>query len=133
MNVRLPGQFCGDCRGAAAVEFALVSIAFVTFVIGISYAAIMVFNTMSLDWAVERAARIAAINKTVTQSDMSSAINDYLSSLGLSSATVTYSVGTSSGVQTAHIVASYDQTYTLPFVSTFNITFSSSAYVPQGS
>jgi Flp pilus assembly protein TadG len=126
-------RFLTDQNGATAVEFALVSTAFLSLVIGICYVAIMVFNNMSLEWALTKASRMAEIDKTVTQTDISQAVNSYLSSEGLPNATVTYSTSTSGGVRTAYIAAGYQRTFVLPMVSSFNITFSSNITVPQPS
>ncbi len=126
-------RFLPDENGATAVEFALVSTAFLALVIGICYVAIMVFNNMSLEWALTKASRLAEINNAVTQTDISQAVNSYLSSEGLPNATVTYSTSTSGGVRTAYIAASYQRTFVLPMVSTFDITFSSNITVPQPS
>ena len=126
-------KFASHNAGATAVEFAMVASAFVTVVMGICYVGIMLFNNLSLDWAVQRAVRQATINHSVTQAAIASTINNYLSSVGLSNANVEYGVLTLNGVQTASIAANYTQAYSLPFVSTFNMTFSSSASVPLGS
>ena len=127
-------RFAADEGGATAVEFALVSVAFLTLVFGIIYVAIMVFNNMSLEWALTKASRLAEINKAVTQSDLSQAVNDYLSSAGLPNATVTYTSTTSStGLRKAYIAASYQRTFVVPMVSSFDITFSSNITVPQPS
>ena len=91
----------------------------------------MLFNNMSLDWAVARAARLAEINNAVSQSDISQAINNYLSSIGLPAATVQYSSTVVGGIRTAYIAANYSQSYVLPMISTFNIAFSSNITVPQ--
>jgi hypothetical protein len=56
-----------------------------------------------------------------------------LSKFGLSSATVTYTKETVNSIQTGHIQASYVQTYSIPFLRTFDMTYSSQAYVPVGS
>jgi Flp pilus assembly protein TadG len=123
-----------DESGATAVEFALVSTAFIAFVIGIVYVSIMLFNNLSLEWALAKASRVAEINKTVTQSDVSQAVNAYLASMSLPTATVTYSSSVAAnGVRTANISASYSQTYVVPMISTFNINFSSNITVPQPS
>jgi Flp pilus assembly protein TadG len=118
--------------GAAAVEFAFISGAFIAFIMGICYISIMYFNRQSLDWAVQLAARQAEINSSVTQTQLRTTINDYLASVGLPAATVTYSVATpNGGVKTASIGATFRQTYDVPFVSTFHMTFSSNEAVPQ--
>ena len=126
-------HFVADESGATAVEFALVSTAFFALMIGLCYLGIMLFNNMSLQWAVEKAARVAEINSAATQSDIAAAVNSYLASEGLPNATVTYSSSVSGGVTTATISASYRQTYALPLISTFNINFSSNLTVPLAS
>ena len=126
-------SFARNESGATAVEFALVSSAFIALVLGICYVAIMLFNNLSLGWALANASRLAEINKSVTQTAITQAVNDRLSSMALPNATVSYNSSVSGGLRTAVITASYDQTYTLPLVSTFNIHFSSSITVPQPS
>jgi Flp pilus assembly protein TadG len=123
-------RFCANNDGAAAVEFALVVGAFLSMVIGIASVGIMAFNTVALDWAVKLASRQAELNNTVTQNALATTINNYLNSMGLSTATVTYNVTVSSGVSTGNIAASYQQNYSIPFVPTIHMTFSSSAAVP---
>jgi len=125
--------FAHDERGAAAVEFALVSTAFLAMIIGLCYLGIMLFNNMGLHWAVEKAARVAEINTAATQSDIASAVNSYLAAEGLPNATVTYSSVVSGGATIATIQASYSQSYTLPMIHTFNINFSSNLSVPIAS
>ena len=123
--------FSKDQSGATAVEFALVSSAFIALVLGICYVAIMLFNNLSLQWAVANASRLAEINKSVTQTTIAQAVNANLASMNLPNATVVYTSSVSGGLRTAVITAGYRQTYTLPMVSTFNINFSSSITVPQ--
>jgi len=125
--------FWSDQGGATAVEFAIIANVFIVFVMIIAYFGIMLFNTASLDWAVNDAVRIASVDSTADQTAISNAINARLSSFGLSNATVTYSVGMVNSIQTGHIQASYVQTYSIPFLKTFDMTYSSQAYVPVGS
>lgn len=122
-----------DQNGAAAVEFALVSSAFLAILIGLCYLGIMLFNNMSLEWAVEKAARVAEINNAATQTDIATAVNSYLSSVGLPDATVQYSTTVSGGVTIATIQANYRATYTLPMISTFHLNFTSNLSVPVAS
>jgi Flp pilus assembly protein TadG len=119
--------------GATAIEFAIVANVFIVFVMVIAYFGIMLFNTASLDWAVNDAVRIASVDPAADQTAISAAINDRLSKFGLSSATVTYTKETVNSIQTGHIQASYVQTYSIPFLRTFDMTYSSQAYVPVGS
>ncbi len=131
-NLRLLARIAIEDSGAAAVEFALVSTAFITLVFGITYLSIMLNNKAMLQWAVEATLRKAAINTTVSQSQLTSDLNGYLSTAGLPNATVTYNV-VSGAIPVATLTGSFSQSYTIPFVSTFNITYSATAKVPQGS
>jgi Flp pilus assembly protein TadG len=119
-----------DNSGAAAVEFAIVSSVFFAFVIGIAYVAIMLYNNASLNYAVEDAARSVALNNATTLDQIKSKVNTYMTSQGLHSATVQYTTFAINNVPTGHIAANYIQTYTIPFVHTFNITYRADAYVP---
>jgi Flp pilus assembly protein TadG len=120
-----------DDSGAAAVEFAIVSTVFFSLVSGVLYLGLMLFTNLSVHWAVERAGRLAMINPAVTQTAVASAVNDYLVSIGLPSATVTYTVQ-AGAIPTAHINATLERSYTVPLVSTFDITYVADAYVTQG-
>jgi Flp pilus assembly protein TadG len=130
-NLRSLLRLASDNSGAAAVEFALVSTAFLMLVFGIAYLAIMLHHKATLQWAVENAIRTAAINTTVTQSQMQTTLNGYLTQTGMPSATVTYSVA-SGAIPVATLTASFSQNYTVPFISTFHITYSATAKTPQG-
>lgn len=119
--------------GATATEFALVSAVLLTLLIGACYVAVMVFNNMSLGWALTKASRLAKIDDAVTQNDISRAVNAYLASAGLPNAMVVYTSSISGGVRTAYIAASYQRSFDLPMVPHFDITFSSNISVPQPS
>ena len=122
-----------DKSGAAAVEFAIVSVAFLALIFGISYLGIMLYNSLSLNWAMEKGARIAALNKAATQSEIATAINSYLTSVKVPTATVTATNVTVDGVNGLSISATFTRTYAVPLISTFTITHSATTYVPLGS
>ena len=119
--------------GTAAVEFGIVSTVFIVILFGIVYVAMMLFSYASLQWAVERGARIASINKAATQSQIASAVNAYLTSVKVPQASVQYSLGTLGTVPMATITATFQRKFTVPLVSTFTINFSATTTVPQGS
>ena len=121
-----------DESGAEAVEFAIVSTAFCMFIIGIGYVGIMTYTNLAVHWAIEKGARLAAVNTSTTQTDVATAVNGYLNSMGVSSATVTYSVANGS-FPVATISANLTQSYTVPLFSNFSITYSANTKVPQGS
>jgi Flp pilus assembly protein TadG len=117
--------------GAAAVEFALVIIPFLTLLFGIAWLAVILHTNSALHWAVEHAARTAGMNNTATQSQISTEINGYLSTLGISPATVSYSVA-AGALPVAHITATLTKTYALPLVPHVQINYTADTYVPQG-
>lgn len=119
--------------GAAAVEFAIVSVAFLMFLFAIAYVGIIVYTNATLQWAVERGSRLAAIDPNVTQSTVSSAINSYLTAARAPTATVSYSVTTSGTMKTGNISATFDRTYTVPLIKTFSIRYRATTSVPLGS
>lgn len=61
----LLGRFRADRGGASAVEFAIILPVFVLLVMGSISVAMLIFSVSSLNYAVEDAARCAAVNKTL--------------------------------------------------------------------
>ncbi|HEX5280986.1 MAG TPA: TadE/TadG family type IV pilus assembly protein [Micropepsaceae bacterium] len=121
-----------DCRGATAPEFAVVATVFLTFIMGICYLGLMLFTYAGVHWAVEDASRVAALNTSATSSDLQTAINNDLTSIGLPNATsVTYTVVTTP-FQVATVGATLTQSYVVPLLSTVTITYSATTQVPQG-
>jgi Flp pilus assembly protein TadG len=121
-----------DASGAAAIEFAIVGNAFLLLLFGTAYVSIMLWHEANLDWAVESGARVAVLNSSATQSDVATAVNGYLTSVGMAGdATVAYTTSTSGGVTVGQITATSTDHITVPFLSTYNITYQSSANVPM--
>src|SRR5262245_51049768 len=121
-----------DESGAAAVEFAIVSAVFITFIFGIAYTAIMLHYRAALQWAVETTIRQAALDRNVTQGQLTTTLNDHLQASHLPNAsTVNFSVATVGGVDVATLTASFSDTYTIPMVGTFNNTYTATAKTPQ--
>lgn len=58
-------RFWADRGGASAVEFAIILPVFMLLVLGSMSAALLTFAVSSLNYAVEDAARCAAVNKTL--------------------------------------------------------------------
>jgi Flp pilus assembly protein TadG len=131
MKRRLLARLVREQGGAAALEFAIVGNVFLLLIMGISYSAIMMWHKSHLNWAVDSASRIAAINSSATQADISTAVNTYLSNVGMSPATVTYSVVTTNGVKVGQISATLSETMTVPLLRSFHLSYQASAKVPQ--
>ena len=121
----------GDESGTAAVEFAIVSTVFITFVIGLAYASIMLHSNAALQWAVEGAARQASLDPDITQTQLQTTVNNLLAQTKMPNANVTLSTQTVSGVPIAVVTASFQRTFTIPFVNTFDTTYTATARTPQ--
>jgi len=132
MRARKVSRFAQDQGGAAAVEFALVCIPLITLLLGIGAIGMMMYTNTALHWAVEKSARTASMQNTATQGQITTEINTYLTSLGISNATVTYTVA-AGVVPIAHITATLSKTYTIPMMAPIQINFSADTYAPQGS
>jgi len=120
-----------DDSGAAAVEFAIVSAVFISFVTGIAYVSIMLHSNAALQWAVETTVRRAALDPDVTQTDLQTALNAHLTQVNMPNATASYSVANVSGVPVATLTGSFTRTFTIPFVDTFTHTYTATAKTPQ--
>lgn len=122
--------FGGDVNGSTAIEFAIVANAFLMLLLGTGYLSVMLWHEANLNWAVQSGARLVALNSSVTQSDISTAVNNYLSSVGMGSATVHYSTSTAGGVTVGTINASKSEQFVVPLFNTYNLTLTASANVP---
>jgi len=133
MNRRSFRKAWRNTSGAAAIEFAIVGNAFLLLLFGTAYVSIMLWHEANLDWAVESAARTAVVlNSNATQADVATAVNGYLTSVGMTGdATVAYTTSTSGGVTVGQITATATDHITVPFLSTYNITYQSTANVPM--
>ena len=119
---------CTD--GSTAIEFAIVGNAFIMLIMAIAYVGMALWHDATLGWAVERGARVATLNSAASQTDVSNAINGYLTSVGLSNATVQYTVDSSGGTSVGQISASMTESFNVPLFSPFSVTYTSSANVP---
>jgi len=128
MGRRRRGWFRRDAGGATAVEFALILPVLLTFLLGLIEfgRAMWIRNTMQ--YAVEDAARYAAITSGATSSDVTTFAQSRL--LALDSATVTFSVtfGASSVTVSATHSFQFLASGLLPFGP---ITLSASAQFPM--
>ncbi len=131
MTSRLLSRLIAERDGTAAIEFAIVGNVFLLFILGLGYTSIMLWHEAHLNWAVDTASRLAAVKTTTTQADISTAVNSYLSSVGMGTASVTYSVATLGGAKVGQINATLTETMVVPLLSTFHLTYTASAKIPQ--
>src|SRR4051812_9639292 len=106
MKLWLARRFVGYLReenAATAVEFALVSVIFLTLVFGIFETALILFTWNSLQDALEKATRYALVNTDATSDELKQQVADTMAGLGLDSSnlklTVTETTTTSNDMQ----------------------------------
>jgi Flp pilus assembly protein TadG len=117
--------------GATAVEFALVLPAFVTLVFGIFELSRLIFVGASVQWAVDRAARLAIINPDVSASEIEQEIDSYLEMAGNPPVVVTLSTSTIDTLEIIEVAATYEHTVEAPFIPPFSIDFDFQTMIPK--
>jgi Flp pilus assembly protein TadG len=124
-------RFARDASGAAAIEFAIVSVVFIVMIFVIIYLGIILHTNATLQWAVENSVRSAVIAENVTESQLTTKVNGLLASVHLPNAnSVTYSTaGTTPKIAT--LTANLTRTYTIPILGTYTINYTATAKMPQ--
>lgn len=130
---RLAARFRKNIDATTAVELALIAPALFALLFGIFAIAQMYNEQSTLQSAVNTSGRMIATTQGVTQAQLASAVQGRLTALGFQSPAVTYATVTVNGVQLGHLTATITDAYTIPFVSTYNMTFTADAYVPVAS
>jgi Flp pilus assembly protein TadG len=129
--LRRSARFALATSGAAAVEFAIISVVFILMIFGIIYLGIMLHTNATLQWAVENSVRSAVIAESTTQAQMTTKVNGLLTSVNMPNAdNVNYSVaGTSPPIAT--LTADLTRTYTIPLLGSYTINYTATAKMPQ--
>lgn len=106
------------CRsGVAAIEFAFVFPLLIMLVLGIYVTGSVMHSISSVGFALEETARMLQMNPKLTQSELQSAIDKKLGSLGNQAVTVGMTIETDSyGSKIARLTASYPYTVAVPFI-----------------
>jgi len=129
--LRRSARFALATSGAAAVEFAIISVVFILMIFGIIYLGIMLHTNATLQWAVENSVRSAVIAESTTQAQMTTKVNGLLTSVNMPNAdNINYSVsGTSPPIAT--LTADLTRTYTIPLLGSYTINYTATAKMPQ--
>ena len=129
--LRRTARFARATSGAAAVEFAIISVVFITMIFAIIYLGFMLHTNSTLQWAVENSVRSAVISESMTQAQMTTKVNSVLSSMNMPNAdSVSYNVaGTAPPIAT--LTANLSRTYTIPFLGSYTINHTATAKMPQ--
>jgi TadE-like protein len=124
--------FAASEDGGIAIEFALIAPALFALILGIVQVGMAIFSGSTVQYVVERVARTAIIDDTVTESDLQTMVNDELADFSDNiKATITYSVDSSGTVPIAHIQTTYVYPVQIPFVPSFDTHFTVDTYLPQ--
>ena len=119
--------------GSAAVEFAIIGPIFLAIIFTIAVFGKLYFDRQTLQTAVESAGRMIALDSSVTQSQLQTAIQNGLGAVGNPAVTVTYGTATINGVSVGHLSATMTRSYSVPFVTSYNMTYTADTYLPPGS
>ena len=126
-------RFVRNTSGAAAVEFAIISVVFIMMIFGIIYMGIILHTNATLQWAVENSVRTGVIAQNTTQTQMTNKINAILAAKSMPNAdSVSYVVaGTSPPIAT--LTANLTRSYTIPMLGTYTMNYTATAKMPQSS
>ena len=124
-------RFSRDRSGASAVEFALVLPAFVTLIFGIIEFSRLIFVGSSVQWATDRAARLAVIDPEISVAEIETELKSYLDMAGSPPVDVSLTTSTVGGVEVIHVNAHYDHAVEGPFIPSFTIGFDFETNIPK--
>lgn len=117
--------------GATAVEFALVFPLFVGLLIGIFEFSRMMFLASSVQYSVDRAARMAVIDPTVSLSDIESEIQNLLAVSNSPTVDLTVTRTTLGTTDIAQVAAQYNHVVSPVFFEPFTVTWDFVTVIPQ--
>ena len=123
-------SFVGGRSGAAAIEFALICPALVLFILGTYAVGWAMHGVSSVDFALDRTARVLQLKPTLKTSELQKAIESVLKELGDQKVSVTMSTKTDTyGTQLAELTANYAFAVAIPFLETFKFNYQRTATV----
>jgi Flp pilus assembly protein TadG len=123
-------SFAGDEDGATAVEFALVAPPFFALVFAIIQFGWAMNCAASVRHALVHEGRQIALNPTMTNSDLSTALGNDMAGVTNQSIATTLDHRTINGVSAAVASATYSSSIVVPLLGTFPISFTSNITVP---
>ena len=116
--------------GAAALEFALVLPALITFIMGIWYVGWAINLGSEVRHAVELGSRIYIVNPNSTSTDLSTAVGSHLTDVAIGDVTLNTSQVAHGTATSQHITWSYATTASIPFLSAISFNFNGAVDVP---
>jgi Flp pilus assembly protein TadG len=116
--------------GATAVEFAIIAPIFFMMLIAIVQLSIAYFHGATVQWAVDRAMRVAMVDADITSTEIQALVEEDLGVIGTPDIDLSYTVDTSTDIPLAHVVAYYELPVQILFVPEFTMEFSVESYIP---
>jgi len=120
--------FLASCRGATAVEFAIVAPLFLTMMVGVFELSRAMWIKASMQYAVEETARYALVNTSKTTSELATYAQTALANTGVTTSGMSFNVtgdGTYADIQVTYTFQTV--TTLLPFPS---LTLTAKSRVP---
>jgi|CXWL01.1.fsa_nt_gi Flp pilus assembly pilin Flp len=116
--------------GASALEFALILPVFASMLFGTIQMGLAYYTAGSVQFALERTARITMVDQDMSGAQVQAAFDDQLSTFTDEDIGINYTVDSSGDIPIAIFAASYTHHFIIPFVPTFDITFPVETRVP---
>ena len=120
-----------DQRGATAAEFAILCPVFCMMVFGLIEVSRAMYMGASVQWAVDRAARMVVIDPDVSGTQLEEAIEAYLETAGSPTVDIATSEVDFGGVPVIRVTAHYDHQVYGPFMTGITIGFDFESLVPR--
>jgi Flp pilus assembly protein TadG len=131
MSKTLRRLFLRDQHGATAAEFAIIAPVFCVLVFGVIEVGRMMFMGASVQYALDRAARVAVTDSDATETQIQAAMDEFLEAAGSPTVDIAMTTQDVGDVPVRRITAHYDHTVYGPFISSFSIGFDFETLIPQ--
>lgn len=123
-------NFCKADDGASALEFALIAPLFFAMVFGTIQIGVAYYYANSVQFALERTARITMVDQDMSEGQVQTAFANQLAAFTDQDVEVNYTVDSSGAVPIGEFSATYEHQIVIPFVPSFNVTFDVETRVP---
>ena len=117
--------------GSVAVEFALVAAAVVSLMFGMIEAGRLIQAKSSLDFALDRAARLVLRDVNVPSSEVLDALKDGFKRVGADEVSLQISDASSGGTSFVKLEATYQHDFIVPVMPAGSVQLTSTRYVPS--
>jgi Flp pilus assembly protein TadG len=125
-------RFLGNRSGGAALEFAFLGPVFLVFIIGFFQVAWAMYCASSVRYALHNSARALVLNPAMDQTTFQNLVMSAVTPLAAQNVTVTLTkTSPGNGLQLSLAQATYNYQIVIPFVPTYNGTFTTN-FVQSG-